>query len=201
MPRLFGAQRLVLQAILDAQSDTPAFIEDTRVAQAAQIPLRDTRDWFLILDQDEFVDLALTEGGLKGECHTSGPAGTWPVSPAPDAAYPSDGTGQVPEPDGPGACPGHRHHRLSAADPQAARRRQRRAGDGEVARFGPGSIPLPERPKPCRWGATQKAVLEAIEKFLFSNNLSDRDSPGARQRNLKRQGFTRGASEKGQKSS
>ena len=30
MPRLFGAQRMVLQAILDAQGETQAFIEDTR---------------------------------------------------------------------------------------------------------------------------------------------------------------------------
>ena len=31
MPKLFGAQRMVLQAILDAQGETSAFIEDSRV--------------------------------------------------------------------------------------------------------------------------------------------------------------------------
>jgi hypothetical protein len=65
MARLFGAQRLVLQAIQDAQGDTQAFVEDTRIAQATQISLRDMRDWLLTLDQDQYVDLALTEGGLK----------------------------------------------------------------------------------------------------------------------------------------
>ena len=43
MSRLFGAQRLVLQAILDVQGDTPTFIEDEKVAQKTQIALRDMR--------------------------------------------------------------------------------------------------------------------------------------------------------------
>ena len=72
MPRLYGGQRLVLQAILDAQGETPAFIGDTRVAQVTQISLRDMRDWFLTLDQDEYVDLALTEGGLKASVTAKG---------------------------------------------------------------------------------------------------------------------------------
>jgi len=72
MPRLYGAQRMVLQAILDAQGETSAFIEDTRVAQVTQISLRDMRDWFLSLDQDEYVDLALTEGGLKASVTAKG---------------------------------------------------------------------------------------------------------------------------------
>ncbi len=72
MPKLFGAQRLVLQAILDAQSETSAFIEDTRVAHVTQISLRDMRDWFLTLDQDEYVDLALTEGGLNASVTARG---------------------------------------------------------------------------------------------------------------------------------
>lgn len=72
MPRLFGAQRMVLQAIQEAQGDPSVFIEDTRVAQATQIALRDMRDWFLTLDQDEYVDLALTEGGLKASVTPKG---------------------------------------------------------------------------------------------------------------------------------
>jgi hypothetical protein len=41
------------------------YVEDSRIAQATRIDLRDTRDWLLTLDQDEFVDLALTENGLR----------------------------------------------------------------------------------------------------------------------------------------
>ena len=65
MARLFGAQRMVLQAILDAQGEAQVFIEDTRICQATRISLRDMRDWFLTLDNDELVDLALTENGLS----------------------------------------------------------------------------------------------------------------------------------------
>ena len=65
MARLFGAQRMVLQALLDAQGDSQAFIEDSRISQATKISLRDMRDWFLTLDHDELVDLALTESGLS----------------------------------------------------------------------------------------------------------------------------------------
>jgi hypothetical protein len=72
MPKLFGAQRLVLQAIQDAQGETSAFIEDARVAEATQIEMRDMRDWFLTLDQDGYVDLALTEGGMKASVTPQG---------------------------------------------------------------------------------------------------------------------------------
>ncbi|WP_165248058.1 caspase family protein [Paludisphaera soli] len=72
MPRLFGAQRLVLQAIQEAQGDTTAFIEDAKLARSTQIALRDIRDWFLTMDQDEYVDLALTEGGMKASITPKG---------------------------------------------------------------------------------------------------------------------------------
>jgi hypothetical protein len=65
MAGFYGAQRLVLQAILDAQGNTSAFIEDSRIAQSTRISPRATRDWFLTLDQDGYVDLALTEDGLR----------------------------------------------------------------------------------------------------------------------------------------
>src|SRR4051812_12616925 len=72
MPRLFGAQRMVLQALQDAQGETSAFVEDARIAQVTQIALRDIRDWFLTLDQDEMVDLALAETGFKASINAKG---------------------------------------------------------------------------------------------------------------------------------
>ena len=72
MARLFGAQRMVLQAIHDAQGETPTFIEDSRIAQATRISLRDMRDWFLTLDNDELVDLALTENGMSASVTAKG---------------------------------------------------------------------------------------------------------------------------------
>src|SRR3954467_12258031 len=79
MPSLFGAQRLVLQAIQDAQGETPNFIEDSRIAQTTQIALRDMRDWLLTLDQDGYVDLALTEGGLKASVTAKGRLASVPI--------------------------------------------------------------------------------------------------------------------------
>jgi Caspase domain len=72
MARLYGAQRMVLQAIQDAQGETSAFIEDARITQATQVGLRDMRDWLLTLDQDGYVDLALTDGGLKASVTPQG---------------------------------------------------------------------------------------------------------------------------------
>jgi Caspase domain len=91
MSRLYGAQRLVLQALLEAQGDSSAFLEDTRIAQTTQIALRDMRDWFLTLDQDEYVDLALTEGGLKASVTPKGrlALGLYRPFPTPSAHEPA----------------------------------------------------------------------------------------------------------------
>ena len=72
MARLDGAQRMVLQAILDAQGEFQAFIEDSRIAQATGISQRDMRDWFLTLDNDEYVDLARTEHGMSASVTAKG---------------------------------------------------------------------------------------------------------------------------------
>ena len=144
MARLFGAQRMVLQAMSDAQGDTRSFIEDSRIAQATKISLRDMRDWFLTLDNDEYVDLALTESGMSASVTAKGRLALGLYQPFPDPRRLR--ASPVPEPDWSGAGPGHRHQRLPAAHPKAPRRRQRRAGDGDPARLGQGAVPRPERP-------------------------------------------------------
>ena len=65
MSRLFGAQRMVLQAIHDAQGETIGYIGDDRLVQVTRISLRDMRDWLLTLEQEELIDLALTGDGLS----------------------------------------------------------------------------------------------------------------------------------------
>jgi uncharacterized caspase-like protein len=84
MPKLFGAQRLVLQAIQDAQGESQAFIEGAQISQFTQISLRDMRDWFLTLDQDEYVDLALTEGGFEASITPKGRLALGLYRPFPD---------------------------------------------------------------------------------------------------------------------
>jgi hypothetical protein len=93
MARLFGAQRMVLQAVMDTQGDTPAFIEDTRICQATKISLQDMRDWFLTLDHDELVDLALTENGMSASVTAKGRLALGLYRPFPTATAPS-----APEP-------------------------------------------------------------------------------------------------------
>ena len=72
MARFIGAQRLVLQALIEAQGDSQAFIKDSRVARTTQIALRDMRDLFLTLDQEEYVDLARNESGLSASVTAKG---------------------------------------------------------------------------------------------------------------------------------
>ena len=93
MARIFGAQRMVLQAIQDAQGDSQSFIEDIRIAQATKISLRDMRDWFLTLDNDELVDLALTENGMSASVTAKGRLTLGLYRPFPTPTRPS-----VPEP-------------------------------------------------------------------------------------------------------
>jgi caspase domain-containing protein len=72
MARLFGAQKMVLQAILNAQGETSSYIEDSKLAQATQIALSDMRNWLLTLDQEEYIDLALTNDGLSASITPKG---------------------------------------------------------------------------------------------------------------------------------
>ena len=87
MARLFDAQRMVLQAIQDAQGDSQSFIEDTRICQATKISLRDMRDWFLTLDNDELVDLALTENGMSASMTAKLDFNSTNTSPCRDMTY------------------------------------------------------------------------------------------------------------------
>lgn len=89
MAKFFGAQRLVLQVILDAQGDSQGFIDDTLVAQKTQISLRDTRDYLLTLDQNEYIDLALAESGLKAAVNARGRLALGLYQPFPTTTAPS----------------------------------------------------------------------------------------------------------------
>jgi len=72
MARLIGAQKLVLQAILDIQGDSPSFVEDSQVAQSTRIALRDVRDWLETLEGEGYVDVARIEAGLSASITAKG---------------------------------------------------------------------------------------------------------------------------------
>ena len=72
MAKLYGAQKMVLQAIQNAQGETSTYIEDSKLAEATQIAMSDMRNWLLTLDQEEYVDIALTNNGLSASITPKG---------------------------------------------------------------------------------------------------------------------------------
>jgi hypothetical protein len=91
MAKLYGAQKMVLQAILNAQGETFNYIEDSKLAQATQIAMSDMRNWLITLDQEEYVDLALTNNGLSASITPKGrlTLGIFRPLPTPPAPEPS----------------------------------------------------------------------------------------------------------------
>jgi hypothetical protein len=72
MARLIGAQKLVLQAILGIQGDSPSFVEDVQIAQSTRIALQDVRAWLETLEGRDYVDVARTEAGLSASITAQG---------------------------------------------------------------------------------------------------------------------------------
>ncbi len=65
MPRLFGAQRMVLQAIRDLIKDNTGFVTDDQIAKCTQISITDVRDCIEILEGDGYVEVARTTAGYS----------------------------------------------------------------------------------------------------------------------------------------
>ena len=173
MPKLFGAQRMVLQAILDAQGETSALIEDSRVAQVTQISLRDMRDWFLTLDQDEYVDLALTESGLKASVTAKGRLALGLYRPFPTPTKPP-----IPEPASSRSRTGREKALVIGISdyPPPIRKLPAVANDvremAQLLSSARGQFPAQNVRSLTDGEATQKAVLEAI-KSTFSGVQAD----------------------------
>ncbi len=64
MAKLFGAQRLVLQAIQQAPADAAGFVTDAQIVQSTKIALKDVRDWIATLEGEDFVEVARTSAGV-----------------------------------------------------------------------------------------------------------------------------------------
>ena len=148
MAKLYGAQKMVLQAILNAQGETSTYIEDSKLTQATQIAMSDMRNWLLTLDQEEYVDLALTNNGLsasitpKGRL-TLGLFRPLPSTPAPEPSKSRSRTGR------------EKALVIGISDyPPPIRKLPAVANDvREMARLlgsDQGQFPVPERPKPRR---------------------------------------------------
>jgi CHAT domain len=69
---LFGAQKMVLQAVLTAQESTDKPVKDAQIAQDTDIALTNVRDWFLTLMKDGYVDLVRTHTGYAASVNERG---------------------------------------------------------------------------------------------------------------------------------
>ena len=90
MARLIGAQRMVLQAILDLPKDSAGYVRDAHIAQKTQIAIADVRDWIETLEGEGHVNVARTTGGLSASITAQGRTGPGAVPARPDAASLSD---------------------------------------------------------------------------------------------------------------
>jgi hypothetical protein len=72
MARLYGAQRMVLHALLDVAGQSDRFVEDSSIAHATTIALGDVRNWLLTLEDDEYINLARTEAGYSASITAKG---------------------------------------------------------------------------------------------------------------------------------
>ena len=131
MAKLYGAQKMVLQAIQNAQGESSNL--HRRLEAHPGNPDRHERHAELAPDA--------RSGGIRRSHpheqrsqrldHAERAAHAWTLTPA--SFNPGPGTIKIPIPDRQREGPGHRDQRLPAPHPQAARRRQRRAGDGQAA--------------------------------------------------------------------
>jgi TIR domain len=91
MAKLFGAQRLILQAIDDATMDAAGFVTDAQVAGSTGIDQKDVRDWLQTLDEQEFIEVARLQDGFRAAVTPKGrlALGQYrPISPEGEAVTP-----------------------------------------------------------------------------------------------------------------
>ncbi len=65
MNGLVGAQRLILQAILDLSKDPAGYVTDNQLSQSTRITITDVRDWLETLANDGYVQVARITTGLS----------------------------------------------------------------------------------------------------------------------------------------
>ena len=91
MAKLFGAQRLVLQAIQVLTEDAAGFVADAQVAQGTNIALKDVRDWIETLEGEGHVEVARTEVGLAPQSRRRAASNCTCTSRSPRRTAPSPG--------------------------------------------------------------------------------------------------------------
>lgn len=65
MARLFGGQRMVLQAVYDLPKNNAGSVTDAEIAHSTQLAVTDVRDWIETLEGEGLIDVARTTAGLS----------------------------------------------------------------------------------------------------------------------------------------
>ena len=92
MARLSGAQRLVLQAIVDAQADSSDYVDETRLVDDTGIDGTDLKDWLQTLEEEGYIDVARTRAGLRAAVTAKGRLTLGLFRPASPTSAPSAAT-------------------------------------------------------------------------------------------------------------
>src|SRR5262249_47604640 len=95
MAKLIGAQRMVLQAIVDLSPNSVGFVTDSQIAQATQIAIADVRDWIETLEGEGLVNVAKITSGLSASITAQGrlALGLYrPIAPSPSPNPPQPAT-------------------------------------------------------------------------------------------------------------
>jgi hypothetical protein len=121
MPKLYGAQRMVLQALLDAAGNSASFIEDSRLAQATRIAIGDMRNWLETLEGDDYINLARTETGFSASLTAKGRLALGLLPPAATSS-PGHGSGTASSPAPVTTAPSVRTILILAANPRETER-------------------------------------------------------------------------------
>ncbi|WP_165248070.1 hypothetical protein [Paludisphaera soli] len=106
MAKLFGAQKLVLQAVQDSPKDASGYVADGQIAQRTSIALKDVRDWIETLEGEGHVEVARTETGLCASITAKGrlQLGLYEPIPTTHGTFAGAGSSEPPRTESPPAA-------------------------------------------------------------------------------------------------
>ena len=72
MEQFQGAERLIVQTIMNSPKDSAGYVADTQIATASKISVQDVQNWLETLEGKGFVQRAKITGGFKAHVTAKG---------------------------------------------------------------------------------------------------------------------------------
>ena len=72
MEQFQGAERLIVQTIMNSPKDSAGYVADTQIATASKISVQDVQNWLETLEGKGFVQRAKIIGGFKAHVTAKG---------------------------------------------------------------------------------------------------------------------------------